>query len=100
MIEADKMQRAVQHQNADFVGDRMAMLFRLHARMVEGDGKIADGAAGVAGRKRQHIGGGIITPKFPVQPLQFDIAGNQATKCTPFGNRAAKLLCKIGQLSP
>jgi hypothetical protein len=103
MVETEKVQHAVQHQDFDFVFDVVAELARLGPGAAQGDGEIAqagDGrsgggmtdawAGGRSGRwnggKRKHVGGVIQTAKFAIQAAQFGIAGDEAIERLALGN--------------
>ena len=78
MIHAGQVQRAVEHQDAQLVGERMAALGGLSPGAVDGDGDVACESVPVRCRERQHVGRIVLPAKLPVEAADFGVIRDQA----------------------
>jgi hypothetical protein len=67
MIVARQMKQAVQHENLDFNGQRMALLFGLAKRRGHADGEVSGNIGRASRRKRQHIRSLVDAPELPIE---------------------------------
>ena len=86
VIHTEQVQHTMQHQDLDFVRQRMTELGRLFRCAVHRNGDFAQKAPGHPGRKREHVGRIIVAEKTSVQSPEFAIIGKKTFKAAPGRN--------------
>jgi hypothetical protein len=94
VVHAKQVEKAMEHQDPDFVFEPMAELAGLGAGAGEGDGKITKSVVSFAAAtvkerscsKREYIGYRILSPKGAVQPAQFGVGRDQAIEWAAGGH--------------
>lgn len=74
MVVAGEVQDAVQHQNANFVGESVALFARLRGGAVEGNSDFAACRVG----KRENVSRVIFAEELAIQAAQLAVIGEQA----------------------
>src|SRR3984957_2969983 len=94
------MQHAMQHQDLDFLADRVPVLGGLAPGMLERNRNVAEEPKGLPGGKRQHIRSAVIFTKIAVEPPQLRISRDQASEGTSACNFGLQALRESARLPP
>jgi hypothetical protein len=97
MIKACQVQHAMQHENANFIEQGMAVLCGLRGSAFDGDGHFAHFGWRVATGKGEHVRGIFAVQKLAVQAKQLAIAAHEAGERTVTGYLCGEAARKLLQ---
>src|SRR6185437_2636078 len=96
MVHAEEVQYTVQHQDANFVFDRVSEFPGLRAGAAEGDCQIAERIGSGPG-KGQDVGSIVLLAELAIQAAQFGIAGDEHVEAAAAGDFRLELSGEEGE---
>jgi hypothetical protein len=100
MIHPEQMQDAVQHENADFLSDGVAVLSCLLLGALKRDRDFTQESVRFGNGKRKYIGGVVFSEELPIEVAQLPVSGDQTAEGVTAGYLRLQALGEGPQTAP